>query len=110
MASFNDVLGLVPGDAPDSVVLDATPEHEIAPGTVHFAVLATLAEVSAARVVAAPVVPAQVSLNLLSRAATGRLVGKGRLIRRGRTLSVAEGEVFQGEKLVARATVTFAMV
>ena len=49
------------------VVLDTRPEHQIAPGVIHFAVLATLAEVSAARAVGAPVVPASITLNLLAR-------------------------------------------
>ncbi len=106
---FNDWLGLEPGADGGAVTLDTRPEHEVIPGTVHFAVLATLAEVAAARAVAAPVVPASISLNLLSAARPGRLEGHGRLIKRGRRLSVAEGEVRQGDKLVAKATVTFAM-
>jgi len=110
MAGFNQELGLVPGDDGASVVLDTRPEHEVVPGTVHFAVLATLAEVSAAQSVAAGVVPASVTLNLLSRAEPGRLVGRGRLLKRGRRLAVAEGEVTQGERLVAKAVVTFALV
>lgn len=92
------------------MVLDTRPEHEVAPDTVHFAVLATVGEVAAAAAVGAPVVPAQVSLNLLSRARPGRLVGTGHLVKRGRTLAVAEGEVRQGDKLVAKAVVTFAVV
>ncbi len=109
MASFNDELGLVAGAAGE-VVLETRPEHQVAPGTIHFAVLATLAEVAAAQAVAAPVVPAAVSLALLTRAQPGRLVGRGRLLRRGRTLAVAEGEVLQDERLVAKATVTFALL
>jgi acyl-coenzyme A thioesterase PaaI-like protein len=31
------------------------------------------------------------------------------VIKRGRRLAVAEGEVFQGEKIVAKAIVTFAV-
>lgn len=110
MPSFNDHLGLRPGEEPGSVVLDTRDEHQIAPGTIHFAVLATLAEVSAASAVGAAVVPTSVSLHLLSRAQPGRLIGRGTLVRRGRRLSVAEGEVFQGEKRVAKATVQFAML
>jgi acyl-coenzyme A thioesterase PaaI-like protein len=109
VTSFNDVLGLAAGEAGE-VVLDTRPEHQVAPGTIHFAVLATLAEVSAAHAVGAPVVPATVSLSLLARAQPGRLVGRGRLLRRGRTLAVAEGEVLQADRLVAKATVTFALL
>jgi acyl-coenzyme A thioesterase PaaI-like protein len=110
MAFFNEALGLAPGDDGESVILDTLPEHQVAPDTIHFAVLTTLAEVSAAQAAAAPVVPASVTVKLLSRARPGRLVGRGRLLKRGRTLAVAEGEVFQGDKLVAKATVTFAVL
>lgn len=117
--SFNRHLGLqITADG--HVVLDTKPEHQIMPGTIHFAVLCTLAEVAAAGAAQASVVPAQVSLSLLRRAEPGRLVGHGTLIRRGRRLAVCEGEVFQesvsGEqvqgapRLVAKATVQFAVV
>ena len=107
---FNSHLGLQPGSDSRSVVLETRPEHEIAPGVIHFAVLATLAEVSAARAVAAPVVPASITLNLLARAAPGRLEGRGTVVKQGRRLTVAEGEVHQGDRLVAKATITFAML
>lgn len=109
MTSFNDLLGLAAGEAGE-IVLDTRPEHQVVPGTIHFAVLATLAEVAAARAVGSAVVPASVSLALLTRAQPGRLVGRGSVLRRGRTLAVAEGEVRQEERLVAKATVTFALV
>lgn len=108
--SFNRWLGLEPGDDGDSVALATRPEHEVAPETIHFAVLATLGEVAAAQAVGAGVVPASVSLQLLKRARPGRLVGRGRLLRRGRRLAVAEGEITQGEELVAKVTVTFAVL
>ncbi|HRC86794.1 MAG TPA: PaaI family thioesterase [Thermoanaerobaculia bacterium] len=108
MENFNAHLGLRVAEDGASVTLDTLPEHQVAPETIHFAVLTTLAEVSAAQAAGVPVVPAAVSVQLLARARPGRLVGKGRLLRRGRTLVVAEGEVFQGEQMVAKATVTFA--
>lgn len=107
--SFNRHLGLTPGDD-GRVVLDTRPEHEVMPGTIHFAVLATLAEVSAATAVGAAVVPASLTVNLLHRAEPGRLVGRGTVLRRGRRLAVAEGEVEQEGRLVAKAVVTFALV
>ena len=107
--SFNAALGLAAGEDGE-VVLDSRPEHEVVPGTIHFAVLATIGEVAAAGTVGAPVVPAAVSLSLLTRARPGRLVGRGRLLRRGRMLAVAEGEVLQEERLVAKVSVTFAIV
>lgn len=106
---FNHHLGLTSGDD-GSVVLDTRPEHEVMPGTIHFAVLATLAEVAAAGAVGAAVVPASVHLSLLRRAVPGRLVGRGRVVRKGRRLAVAEGEVEQDGELVATATVHFALV
>jgi uncharacterized protein (TIGR00369 family) len=108
--NFNDWLEMRPGDQPGEVVVDTRPEHQVAPGLIHFAVLTTLAEVSAATAVAGPVVPTTLSINLMRRAGPGRLVGRGKVIKRGRTLSVAEGEVLQEDKLVAKATVTFAMM
>ena len=74
---FNAALGVRPGDEPGSLVLDPRPEHEIAPDVVHFAVLTALGEISAARAVEAPVVPATVTVHLLSRARRAPLVGKG---------------------------------
>ena len=109
MPSFNAVLGLAAGEDGE-VVLDTRPEHEVVPGTIHFAVLATVGEVAAAGAVGAPVVPASVSLALFTRASPGRLVGRGKLLRRGRTLAFAEGEVLQDERLVAKVAVTFALV
>ena len=111
--SFNDHLGLRPED--DGVSLDTRPEHEVIPGTVHFAVLTTIAEVSAAGSVGAAVVPATVTVHLMRRATPGRLRGYGRLLRRGRRLALAECEVWQGERgddgtLVAKATVQFAVL
>lgn len=110
MPDFNSELGLQSGSEPASITLDTRPEHQVAPGVIHFAVLATLAEVSAAHAVAAGVVPANVSLSLLAPAVPGRLEARGRLLRRGRRLAVAEGEVQQGETIVAKATVTFAVL
>lgn len=107
---FNSHLGLQPGPDAQSVVLDTRPEHQIVPGVIHFAVLVTMAEVAAARAVAGPVVPASITLSLLARAAPGRLEGRGTVVKKGRRLSVAEGEVHQDGRLVAKATVSFAML
>lgn len=110
MESFNASLGLEPAADGSSVALEAGAGHQVAPGTIHFAVIATLAEVAAAQAVGAAVVPAAISVNLLARARPGRLVGRGRLLRRGRSLAVAEGEVTQDGTLVAKATVTFSIL
>jgi acyl-coenzyme A thioesterase PaaI-like protein len=109
-ADFNSALDLRPGDEPGMLVLDPRPEHQVAPDVVHFAVLTTLAEISAASAVGASVVPATVTVHLLSRARLAPLVGKGRLLRKGKRLAVAEGEVTQDGQLVAKATVQFAVL
>ncbi|MBI4565133.1 MAG: PaaI family thioesterase [Planctomycetes bacterium] len=108
MSGFNAALGLK-REGGGTIVLETRPEHEVAVGIIHFAVLATLAEVAAAEAVGEAVVPASVSLNLLQRAAPGKLIAKGRLLRKGRRLAVAEGEVFSGDAFVAKAIVTFAI-
>jgi len=107
---FNQSLGIRAGDDGASVVVDAGAEHQVAPGVVHFAVLATLAEVAAAQAAGVPVVPASVAVQLVARARPGRLVGRGRLLRRGKRMAFAEGEVTQDGELVAKATVTFAVL
>jgi acyl-coenzyme A thioesterase PaaI-like protein len=106
---FNDALGLRPGAEPDTILFDPRPEHQVAPDVIHFAVLTTLAEIAAAGSVGAAVMPATVTVHLLSRATLAPLVARGRLLRRGRRLAVAEGEVTQAGKLVAKATVQFAI-
>lgn len=105
---FNTALGLRPGDRPGTLVLEPRPEHQVAPDVVHFAVLTTLAEFSAAGAVGAPVVPASITVHLLAGLAP--LVGHGRLLRKGKRMAVAEGEVTQDGLLVAKATVQFAIV
>ncbi len=110
MAYFNQALGLRPGEDDHSVVLDTKPEHQVAPDVIHFAVLTTVAEVSAAQTVGASVVPANLTIHLLDRARPGRLVGRGRLVRKGGRLAVAEGDVRQDGRLVAKATITFAIL
>jgi acyl-coenzyme A thioesterase PaaI-like protein len=82
---FNQALGLRPGDEPNTLHFDPRPE------------------------VAAPVMPSTLTVHLLSRATLAPLVARGILLRKGRRLAVAEGEVTQGGKLVAKATVQFAI-
>ncbi len=108
MTSFNASLGMKREQG--AVVLDTRPEHEVGGGFIHFAVLATLAEVSAAEACGTAVVPASVALSLMSPARSGRLEARGRLLKRGKRLAVAEGEVTQAGQLVAKAVVTFAVL
>ena len=108
MANFNSTLGL--RTEGDSIVLETRPEHEVIPGMIHFAVLTTIAEVSAAHAVSEPVVPSTVTIHLMRPAKAGTLTGKGTVLKRGKRLTTAEGEVTQDGKLVAKATISFAMM
>lgn len=110
MSLFNESLGLQPGANPGELRLDTRDEHQVAPGVIHFAVLAAMAEIAAAESVGAAVVPTTLQLNLLRIARPGRLTAQGHVLRRGRRTAVCEGEVRQNETLVAKATVTFALL
>ena len=108
---FNSSLGLRLAADGETVELEArAPEHQIGSGWVHMAVLTTLGEVAAAQAVGGSVVPASLSAQFLRPAPLGRLTAKGRALTRGKRLRTAEGEVFSGEKLVAKVTVTFAVI
>lgn len=110
MRLFNESLGLQPGEQPGQLRLDTREEHQVGPGVIHFAVLAAMAEIAAAASIDAPVVPTTLQLNLLQIARPGRLTANGHVLRRGRRTAVCEGEVRQDETLVAKATVTFALL
>ncbi len=107
---FNESLGLRRGEDGTSLELDTREEHQVVAGTIHFAVLTTMAEIVAAQATGVAVVPASVTVHLLRRARAGHLVARGRLLRRGRSVAVAEGEVSQDGELVAKATVNFAVL
>jgi acyl-coenzyme A thioesterase PaaI-like protein len=107
---FNHDLGLR-RDADGAVRLDPDGRHEVAPGTIHFAVLATLGEVAAAQAADASVVPTHLSVQLVRRATPGApILARGRVVKSGRTLIFAEGEVSQGGETVALVAATFARV
>lgn len=110
MGGFNSWLGVRAGEAANELVLDTRPEHEVVPGTIHFAVLTTLGEIAAASAAGGGVVPAAVHAQLVTRAQPGRLLARGSLAKRGGRLAFARGEVFQGDRLVAAVDVTFALV
>jgi acyl-coenzyme A thioesterase PaaI-like protein len=114
MASFGSWLGFQPGARAHEIVLDTRPEHEVVPGTIHFAVLTTLGEVAAASAAGAGleggVVPAALHAQFVARARPGTLAARGTLLRRGGRLAFARGEVEQDGRLVAAVDVTFALV
>lgn len=109
MSDFNSRLGLRIGADGQTIELDAkAPDHAIGGGMVHMAVLTTLGEVAAAHAAEGAVVPASLQANFLRPAPLGLLTARGRVLKSGRRLCTAEGEVFAGDKLVAKVTVTFA--
>ena len=108
--SFNRWLGLQGGADAHEVVLETRTEHEVVPGTIHFAVLTTLGEVAAAAAVEAGVVPVAVHAQLVTRARPGTLTARGTLVRRGGRIAFARGEVAQDGRMVATVDVTFALV
>jgi len=108
---FNSALGLRLGEDGETVELDArAPEHQIGHGTVHLAVLTTMGEVAAAHAAGVAVVPSALTATFLRPAPLGPLRARGTVLRRGRRLCTAEGEVFSGDALVAKVLVTFALV
>jgi len=108
---FNSWLGLRMGEDGETVELEAkAPEHQIGNGMVHLAVLTTLGEVAAAHAVGGPVIPSAVTANFLRPAPVGLLTAKGTVLVKGKRLCTAEGLVHAGGKLVAKVTVTFAIV
>jgi len=108
---FNSALGLRLGEDGETVELEArAPEHQIGHGMVHLAVLTTMGEVAAAHAAQVAVVPSTLTATFLRPAPLGPLRARGKLLRRGRRLCTAEGEVYAGDALVAKVLVTFAVV
>jgi len=103
-----------------STALAVAPRHTQQNGFVHAGVIATLADHTAgacAGTLAAPgheVLTSTLTLHLLRPALGERLICRATALRPGRTLSIVESEVFalggRGEQLVAKATVTLALV
>ncbi|MDI5892361.1 PaaI family thioesterase [Halomonas rhizosphaerae] len=94
-------------------------DHQQQDGFVHAGVLATLADHTAGAAGAslipagAIVLTAEFKINLLRSARGRELRCVGRVLKPGRTLIVAESEVYTGEEgatLVAKAMVTLAVV
>ncbi len=101
-------------------VLAVAPKHLQQDGYVHAGVQATVADHTAggaAGTVARPgdlVLSVEFKINLLRPALGDRLRCRATVLRQGKTITVAESEVFARkdgeEKLVAKATVTLAHV
>lgn len=95
------------------IELPATPAVSQQHGFVHAGAVAAIAD-SAAGYSALSLMPAgagvltaEFKINLLAPATGSRLIARGRVVKAGRTLSVAQAEVFaEGERLVALLTAT----
>jgi len=83
-------------------------------GSVHGGILATLLDASMAAAINSLMpeneytVTAEMKVNYLSPGEGELLVGKGRVIKRGRSLSLCQGELYNERgKLICHATATF---
>jgi uncharacterized protein (TIGR00369 family) len=97
----------------DTVVVDAGEEHLNPHGTVHGGVLATMLDVAMGSAVAedggeAPVTVA-LTVTYLEPGRAGRLEATARVRKRGKRLTVVEGEVLQDGEVLADALATFAV-
>lgn len=104
------------GDGWAETRLAAEPRHLQQDGFIHAGVLGTIADHTAgaaASTLAGPgvkVLTVEYKLNLL-RPAKGEIVRcRADVLKAGRTLTVAESEVYVDQKMVAKATVTLAVV
>ena len=120
---FAQWLGMAEADAGEGwfeVRLALRPEHAQHDGVVHGGVVATLADTCAAMAaftLAAPgeqVLTVEFKINYLRAARAGALRCRGTVLRQGRTLTVAEAEVFadgpETSVLAAKAMATVALV
>ena len=107
-------LQVEPGDeGTGRVLLDAGDDHLNPGGTVHGGVLATMLDVAMGTAVATAggESPVTVSLTVtyLEPGRPGRLVASARVRKRGKRLLVVEGQVEQGDDVVADALATFSV-
>lgn len=103
-----------PGDdGAAEVALDAEEIHLNPNGTVHGGVLASMLDVAMGTAVAAAGAESPVTVALtvtyLEPGMPGRLVARAQVRKQGRRLLVVEGEVVQGDQVVADALGTFSV-
>jgi uncharacterized protein (TIGR00369 family) len=104
--------------APGSAVLRmrVRRSHRQVHGVVHGGILASLSD-TAAGMAAYTVLPrgarlatVEMKINYLEPVERGDLLAEARVLRRGRNLAVAECEVHDGRRLVAKALLTFSIL
>lgn len=98
------------------LALDATEDHLREGGIVHGGAMMSLLDMAMAGSVARTLAPGQrtasvsITTDFLRPASVGRLLARGRLVRRGQTMAFPEGELEDAEgRLVARATGVWAI-
>jgi len=104
-------------DGEIDLALEVRPEHLNLMGTVHGGVIATLADSAtglAYRTVLEPgttFTTSQLQVAYLAPGRRGRLVARGRVVKRGRHTGYAEADVVDAEgRLLARATALLAVM
>jgi uncharacterized protein (TIGR00369 family) len=104
------------GEGSCSVELLTDERHLQQHGFVHAGVVATLADHAAGGAArstvpeGSDVITIEFKINFLKPAPAGRLLGKARVLRSGRTVIVAETEVLSGDVLVSKLTSTLAVI
>jgi uncharacterized protein (TIGR00369 family) len=105
------------GDGEATVSLDVEPKHRNLMGTLHGGMISTLADTATGIAMGSTLEDGQTwtttSLNVTFLAAgrDGRVTATGRVVKRGRTFGYAEADVVgEDERLLARATATFAIM
>lgn len=107
---------LAESDEGVELALDATEEHLREGGIVHGGAMMSLLDMAMAGTVARTLETGQrtasvsITTDFVRPASTGRLVARGRLVRRGATMAFPEGEIVDAQgRLVARATGVWAI-
>ncbi len=100
-------------DGTARVSVDADDRHLNQHGSVHGGVLATMLDAAMGTAISSTGAESPVTVSLtvtyLSPGEPGRLEATARVRKRGKRLLVVEGEVVQGETVVADALATFAV-
>jgi uncharacterized protein (TIGR00369 family) len=99
------------------IELDVTPDHRNLIGTTHGGVVSTMADTAIGLAVRTTLsegsrhVTTQLNVTYLEKVDSGRLLARGRVLRSGRRFAYGEADVIdENNKLVARATATFAVL
>lgn len=94
--------------------LEVREEHLNAAGVVHGGVTFTLADSALgygiSKAVGKPCTTAEMKINFLRPVASGVMIARSRIVRKGRRLVVARAEVHCGDAQVAEALSTFAIL